>query len=349
MFLLITLSAIFIAYAFLKIILRRAEKRRYREYKNASRVGSGTSWGTASIILFPTAAIVLAIFELFDYSIIALLVALAINLFQFGCEGLRVYYNDNELLYKRYFGKYTKIHFKDVTKFSVRKDLIIEASTKTIRIQAFLVDWDPILTRLGGEKMINSRHKKYTRVRCLKDSVSDLRPFCAGLVAFFLVGSVGIFSLILGIKSDTVGKGIGIVVSAVMIIIGCCGIPLSIISVKRHHSSVFWDSVARFLVSEIYLIPCVRNINKMIWHLNKGRCVHFLFNSKEYVIQPTGNESQALEKELVLMHDQKQLFKGTSEEIVSYEFEPGASIKNSFKEIDVTHIFKNLHWAITLS
>lgn len=195
-----------------------------------------------------------AAFVCFCFSIIADILIL-------GYYGYSVIYDSKKISYRRFFGNYKTIHYRNIIDIEYGLDLIIRTKNDTLRIPNYTVNFKALYEYLSSIINLENKKTKYIipRVRKFRDSV--YRPgelyFALGLFLFLGVG----FEILLAYLyfkgevslDDKSALIFVIIMSIVSIVIVPCYVVFAIISAKRAHSSKKWRKIACFLIKESYL------------------------------------------------------------------------------------------------
>lgn len=208
---------------------------------------------------------ILGILTIFLYFDIGIYAALASALFAIlptilitGYYGYRIVYDKNALEVIM-FRKIKSIKLKNVIEVECGLDLIVRTKDNTLTIHNYMTNTKDLYQFLLQNTNLSNEKSEVPRVRKFKDSV--FRPN-ETIFAFVLAGSLPFALLAIIIWAYSKGSistqedlFIGLAAVILFATIFAIYIILSVISVKRAHSSKKWRKIAKFLIKETYLKP----------------------------------------------------------------------------------------------
>ena len=207
--------------------------------------------GLIGTVLFAAVAIIVLIFDSIALSAVFFALAIIFAFVLSGYYGYRIYYDDEKIVYRKYFERYKTVFYKDIKRVDYRFDIEITAKAVKLTIPCYMANSDALL-----EEMLKHIPKKATqkidpqeRVRKFADSVHRPGEFLFGFILMYAIGIAFDALLIIFVKEYSWEVWVFFAVTA-----GCYVLPIiSIISAKRSHSSKFWRSVARVCYKDGYL------------------------------------------------------------------------------------------------
>lgn len=203
---------------------------------------------------------ILTIFFYIYIDIYAALIAVAFAILPtvliMGYYGYRIVYDKNTLEIIM-FRKIKSIKLKNVIEVERGLDLIVRTKDDTLTIHNYMTNTKDLYQFLLQNTNTNDEKRKVPRVRKFKDSV--YRPN-ETIFAFALMGALPFALLAILIWAYSKGSisthenlFIGLAVVLLFATIFSIYIILSVISVKRAHSSKKWRKIAKLLIKETYL------------------------------------------------------------------------------------------------
>lgn len=198
------------------------------------------------------------IIMIFDSYAIAIVFFILATLFAFilsGYFGYRIYYDDEKIVYRKYFESYKVLHYKDIIRINYLFDIEIYTENSKLIIPSYMANSQNLLATVLQyvPNKATQKIKPKEKVRKFSDSVYRPGEFIFAFILMPILGTAGLaIVLILGEPEQKDYKlvlGTFICLAVVMYIYPILGI----ISAKRAHSSKFWRSVAKLLYREGYL------------------------------------------------------------------------------------------------
>lgn len=208
--------------------------------------------------------------------------------------------------------------------------------------------------------------------RKLKDSLYNVEYAYASDVLGTILGAAAVLSSFFVMTSDaetSTFAGVFLFVVGILLLLYT---PICLIALKRNHESRFWDYITRIMMNECFLIPHVKSIDDLVYHLSKNRRIIFLHESKTYMIRPclelknkrldyvydnvyfecpfalyVAESTEFFKGDLDKMPEIKftiELFQGDIDSLLKFEFESEVSLNGNFSDIRITHVFKRYHY-----
>ena len=217
--------------------------------------------GYVTSILFLALSVVLYFYSDIWATLVCVIFSLLSDVTILGYYGYRVKYDNKKLIYRKFFGKYKTILFRNIVNIEYGIDLIIRTKDDTLVIPNYALNVKTLYTYLTDRLKLDEEktQKLVPRVRKFKESVH--RPqeliFAFGLLLLLSVFVEGAF-----VWLYAAGKIVIQEKSVLIFIIGfnvLSGIVLpfyvilAIVSAKRAHSSKKWRKIACLLIKEHYL------------------------------------------------------------------------------------------------
>ncbi len=211
--------------------------------------GTMLAIGIGGNVCFLTPAIILAIrgdmafsAVMFAFSVLPVILIVA----YINC---RVFYDEEGLVYRNFFGRRTAIRYNEITKVGQYADTVIYAGKKKVVIYHTMVGrFDFILTmgpKLDQELLKKTkRSRKVGKVRSLRESVDSYSDFMGAIVVVSLL-AIGFLLMMLYAGF----QWFLIVISGLAFFMAF----LLIHSVRRAHASKFWRAIAIRLYPNVNL------------------------------------------------------------------------------------------------
>lgn len=207
--------------------------------------------GLIGTVLFAAVAIIVLIFDSIALSAVFFALAVLFAFILSGYYGYRVYYDDEKIVYRKYFERYKTVLYKDIKRVEYLFDIEITAKAGKLTIPCYMANSDALL-----EEMLRHLPKKaiqkvdpQEKVRKFSDSVYRPGEFIFAFIMMYLLFAA--FDVLL-----LVYAGIDTWESKALLgfsVLGYVFPIISIVSAKRSHSSKFWRSVARVCYKDGYL------------------------------------------------------------------------------------------------
>ena len=214
--------------------------------------------GYVALAVLGILAIVLYFNSGIEVALIAVAFAILPTLLIIGYYGYRIVY-DKSTIEVKMFRKIKSIKLKNVIEVERGMDLIVRTKDDTFTIHNYMTNTTELYQFLLQNIKLSAEKQKEPRVRRFKDSI--YRPN-ETIFAFILMGllAFGLLAIIIwaySIGSIRTRKDLFIGLSIVLFFatIFTIFITLSVISVKRAHSSKKWRKIAKLLIKENYLKP----------------------------------------------------------------------------------------------
>lgn len=174
--------------------------------------------------------------------------------------GYIVKYDNKKITYRKFFGKYKTILYRNIRGIEYETDLIIRTKDDTFVIPNYALNVKKLYNFLSDRLRFEEETKKLVpRVRKFKDSVHRPKEF---IFAFVLLLSLSLFVEILFVWIYFAGKIVIQSNSDIIFIIGFnvlsgvvlpCYVILTTVSVKRAHSSRKWRKIACLCIKARYI------------------------------------------------------------------------------------------------
>ena len=214
--------------------------------------------GYVALAVLGILAIVLYFNSGIEVALIAVAFAILPTLLIIGYYGYRIVY-DKSTIEVKMFAKIKSIKLKNVIAVENGMDLIVRTKDDTFTIHNYMTNITELYQFLLQNIKLSDEKQKIPMVRRFKDSI--YRPN-ETIFAFILMGllAFGLLAIIIwaySIGSIRTRKDLFIGLSIVLFFatIFTIFITLSVISVKRAHSSKKWRKIAKLLIKEDYLKP----------------------------------------------------------------------------------------------
>ena len=302
---------------------------------------------TDFLILFAGSALVSTAASILFYAIskkftATLLFALAVTLFLcFLSLCARSISYDEKVMSLYYFGyRYRQVKYTEVT--DITNGMYVSFHTEDGKVTFFggLFDIDPVLEqiypRLNKKAVVHNSSK----VRKLKNAVHDVSSLhgIIGLVSVLtaLCVAIAVYLLI-----DDSGGFKASILLFILAIFSLLTIPITIISVKRAHASHFWDTIARLMVQEWMLVPEIKDVEELKYHLLKERKVLFTYENNQYVIYPC--EEDGTLKFSLIDSENNEILKTNIEELMEFKFVPNVCINRNLSDMKFIHVYKYVY------
>ena len=216
--------------------------------------------GYVSSIIF----LALGVLLYFYSGILAALVCVIFSFFSdiliLGYYGYIVKHDNEKLTYRKFFGKYKTILYRNIRGIEYEMDLVIRTKDDTFVIPNYALNVKKLYNFLSDRLRLEEKTNKLgPRVRKFKDSVHRPKEF---IFVFVLLLALSLFveilfawicfagKMVVQSKSDIIFIIVFNVLSGVVL---PCYVILTIISAKRAHSSKKWKKIARLCIKEHYL------------------------------------------------------------------------------------------------
>lgn len=233
------------------------QKRLDKEHKYLHLNSGFFLVGFLGTVISIVLAILAVIFKLYAFGVLLLAFGIVFSFVLSGYYGYRIYFDDEKIVYRKYFESYKAIYYKDVTKIVFEYDLEIKTKKKKLTVPCYMANFNLLLESVKGncpEKAMKKVDPK-VKVRKFSDSVNRPGEFIFAFVLMYLLDVCLIVFLIPGfLNGEIFSSGLSVAMIFIVAIVGCFSFPIvTVISVKRAHSSKFWRKVARVCVREWYL------------------------------------------------------------------------------------------------
>lgn len=251
----VSLLCIYVAVAYSRLFSELPKLDKKHTYLHFSKA---YLWlGLIGSVVFSAVAIFMLISDIETYmAIIFFIIANLFALLILGYYGYRVYYDDEKIKYRRFFGKYSIIYYKDITIVNAAYDIEIKAKNKTLIIPVYVVNRYELLTSLTEyvPKKTRINDLSETRVRSFSDSVYRKGEFIfAYILLYFLIIGLWILIIVFGGGISIFTMPVECSVLVILTVVAFSFPILSIFAAKRAHSSKFWNKVARLCFRDEYL------------------------------------------------------------------------------------------------
>lgn len=207
--------------------------------------------GLIGSILFSVGGILIWFLDSTLLAIVFLTLAILFTFILSGYYGYRIYYDNEKIVYRRYFEKYKAIYYKDITRVNYQYDIEIMTKEKQLTIPCYIANASELLEVMlkyipqKAMKKLNPKKK----VRKFSDSVYRPKEFIFAFVLMYLL--VISFDALLIICVEEYSWEVWAMLG--LSVIGYILPIISFISAKRAHASKFWRSVANICYKSGYL------------------------------------------------------------------------------------------------
>ena len=169
--------------------------------------------------------------------------------------GYRIYYDDEKLMYRKYYGSYKVIYYKDIERIDYIFDIEITSKDLKLSIPSYMANANDFLETVLNNIPAKAKQKikPVGKVRKFSDSVYRPGEFIFAFVLAYLLAGCALFLLICFWDPDSDGFYVCAITWIFLIVLVCVLPILSIISAKRAHSSKFWNCIAKMLFKDGYL------------------------------------------------------------------------------------------------
>ena len=245
----ITLILIYGIIAYFRYFTKQKELDRNHAYLHLNKVYFYL--GLIGSLLFTLVAVTVLIFDSETSAIVFFALAILFAFIISGYYGYRIYYDDEKIVYRKYFERYKAIYYKDIRKVDFEFDIEITAKDKKLTVPCYMANSSALLEEMliHIPKKATQKIKPQEKVRKFSDSVYRPGEFIFAFILMYALGIVFDALLIIFVKDRSWEVWMLFAVSA-----GCYILPIiSIVSAKRAHSSKFWRAVARVCYKEGYL------------------------------------------------------------------------------------------------
>ncbi|MBO5701963.1 MAG: hypothetical protein J6S71_05955 [Clostridia bacterium] len=207
--------------------------------------------GLIGSILFALVAVIVLIFDSASLAIVFFALAILFAFILSGYYGYRIYYDDEKIVYRKYFEKYKAIFYKDIRRVNFEFDIEITAKDSKLTVPCYMANSGALL-----EKMLKHIPKKATqkikpqeKVRKFSDSVYRPGEFIFAFILMYILG-ISFDSLLITVVMEYSWE----VWALLGVSVFCYIFPIfAFISAKRAHSSKFWRAVAKLCYKDGYL------------------------------------------------------------------------------------------------
>ena len=217
--------------------------------------------GYVTSILFLALGTVLYFYSDIWVALVCVIFSILSDMLILGYYGYSVNYDNKKLIYKKFFGKYKTILYRNIVNIEYGMDLTIRTKDDTLVIPNYALNVKKLYNYLSGRLKLDEEktQKLAPRVRKFRESVHRPREF---IFAFGLLLLLSVFVELFFVWLYVTGKIVIQEKNALIFIIGfnvLSGIVLpfyvilAIVSAKRAHSSTKWRKIARLCIKEHYL------------------------------------------------------------------------------------------------
>ena len=247
------LICVYVAVAFFRFF---SEQSQYDKNCNCLHLSKAYFWlGLIGSVSFFCAGIFILILESFSLAFCFLLLSLLFALIFSAYYGYRICYDDEKILYRKYFEKYKVVYYKDIRSFSCGYDIEIKAEETNLTIPCYMANYEALLHTLIQNVPAKSKKniQKKPRVRRFRDSVYRPGEFIFAYILIYVVITglwiVLIYDMTI-FKPEHTFELCGVVfITLLNVLIP----PVSFMSAKKAHASKFWKNIAKVLFRAGYL------------------------------------------------------------------------------------------------
>lgn len=195
-------------------------------------------------------------------------IGVSIVLFFFGCIGIAlilgyhgyvIYYDEKQITYRKFYGKFKIIKYKDIIAVDRGLDLYIRTATSTLRIANYTTNIEKFYIFVKEKTKSNNRSKKKAcrpKVRKFSESIERSGEMIFGFILFILVGLIGAYISLISYWNGNVRESdhaICIAFIVAYLLIPSLTTAVTVFVVKRAHASTICKKIAKWLVKESYL------------------------------------------------------------------------------------------------
>lgn len=253
------LCGLFFIYGVVAYFRFFSERSLYDQNHNSLYLNKAYFWiGLIGTTVCFFAGIIIWIIESIWLSFVFFALALVFAFILSGYYGNRLWYDDEKILYRKYFEKYKIIYYKDITTLRCDYDIEIETKEKRLIVPSYMVNYGAFLDVLVNNTSPKSRLKirPESKTRKFRDSVYRVGEFVFSYVLMYVLMAGYLLIWLVCDKDRSIlepENTFALCAVIFMTVIGCAFPIISIISAKRAHSSNFWKTVAKYCFREGYL------------------------------------------------------------------------------------------------
>lgn len=201
-------------------------------------------------------AITLFIFDQTALSVVIAFLSIAFAVILAACFGYRIYFDEEKIVYRKYFGKYKTILYSEIKSFKWEFDIIIKTANRKLVIPCYMDNFHKFLETITVKLPPKAKTKiaQKQKVRKFSDSVYRSGEFVFVYILMYVLDAAVCGLTIWAIKNGS-DMPSGFVLGFIVFLFAFLAIipPISIFCAKRAHSSKVCRAIAKLFIREGYL------------------------------------------------------------------------------------------------